>query len=145
MGAETNGLNNPALKYPELTGLIIKAAMTVHNDLGTGYPETIYQRALAIEFAELGISFEREFAMPIYYKGHHVGTRRADFLVNKLVSVELKAMSTLEPVHMAQAINYLEAYNLEVGLLINFGAKSLQFKRFTNKKVRTGIQDGESH
>jgi GxxExxY protein len=138
-GAETNGLNNPALKYPELTGLIIKAAMAVHSDLGTGFQEVIYQRAIAVEFADSGISFEREFEMPVYYKGHHVGTRRVDFLVNKLVSVELKAQVSLEPVHMAQAINYLEAYNLEVGLLINFGAKSLEFKRFTNKKFRTGL------
>jgi len=110
--------------------------MNVHGNLGNGFQELLYQRALAIEFADKGISFDREFAMPVYYKGKRIGTRRVDFLVNGLISVELKALVTLEAVHLAQAINYLEAYNLEVGLLINFGAKSLQFKRVVNKKAK---------
>ena len=83
-----------------------------------------------------GLSFSREHEMPIYYKGQHIGTRRVDFLVGGNISVELKAVIQLEDVHLAQAINYLEAYNLEVGLLINFGARSLQFKRVTNKKCK---------
>ena len=121
-------------RYSELTGQIIGCAMTVHSALGNGFQEVIYQRALEIEMADQGIPFSREHVMPIYYKGQHIGTRRVDFLVGNVVSVELKAIIRLEDVHLAQAINYLEAYDLEVGLLINFGARSLEFKRVTNKK-----------
>ncbi|RME08377.1 MAG: GxxExxY protein, partial [Bacteroidetes bacterium] len=87
-----------------------------------------------------GLSFSREFVMPVYYKGQKIGTRRADFLVEKVIAVELKAVIQLEDVHLAQAINYLEAYDLEVGLLINFGARSLQFKRVQNKKFNQAKQ-----
>jgi GxxExxY protein len=121
-------------KYSELTGKIIGCAMIVHKILGNGFQEVIYQRALAIEMNLAGISFNREFEMPIFYRQKHIGTRRVDFLVEDLISVELKAMTKLEDVHFAQAINYLEAYNLEIGLLINFGESSLNFKRLTNKK-----------
>ncbi len=110
--------------------------MEVHGQLGNGFQEVIYQRALEIEMADHGISFSREHEMPIFYKGRQIGTRRVDFLVEGLVSVELKAIIQLEDVHLAQAINYLEAYDLEVGLLINFGAKSLQFKRLSNKSFK---------
>lgn len=122
------------LKHKELTEKIIGAAMKVHSALGNGFQEVIYQRALALELEESGISFEREFTMPVYYKGRQVGERRADFLVDGKISVKLKAIIQLEPVHLAQARNYLEAYNLEVGLLINFGSISLQFKRLHNPK-----------
>ena len=110
--------------------------MTVHSKLGTGFQEVIYQRALEIEFIDAGIAFEREFEMPISYNGKRIGTRRVDFLVDGVISVETKAAVTLEPVHLAQAINYLEAYNLKVGLLINFGSKSLQFKRVQPKSKK---------
>jgi len=110
--------------------------MTVHSTLGNGFQEVIYQRALEIEMKLTGISFTREFEMPIYYHEEHIGTRRVDFLVEGCISVELKAITKLEDVHFAQAINYLEAYNLEVGLLINFGEISLNFKRLTNKKYK---------
>ena len=123
-------------KYSELTGQIIGCAMTVHSALGNGFQEVIYQRALEIELADRGIPFSREHVMPIYYKGQHIGTRRVDFLVDNVVCVELKAIIQLEDVHLAQAINYLEAYDLKVGLLINFGARSLEFKRVTNKKFK---------
>ncbi|WP_010424317.1 GxxExxY protein [Anaerophaga thermohalophila] len=123
-------------KYSELTGKIIGCAMTVHSALGNGFQEVIYQRALEIEIAEQGISFNREYEMPIYYKNQQIGTRRVDFLVEGCVSVELKALVLLEDVHLAQAINYLKAYDLEIGLLINFGARSLEFKRVQNKKFR---------
>lgn len=86
--------------------------------------------------ADSGLTFSREFEMPIFYKEQHIGTRRGDFLVEEVVSVELKAVITLADVHLAQAINYLEAYNLEVGLLINFGSRSLQYKRVGNKKFK---------
>jgi GxxExxY protein len=109
--------------------------MFVHKTLGNGFQELIYQRALDIEMRMATISFAREFEMPIYFREQPIGTRRVDFLVEGIVSVELKAISKLEDVHLAQAINYLEAYNLEVGLLINFGEKSLVFKRVHNKKV----------
>jgi len=121
-------------KYKDLTGKIIGAAIQVHKVLGNGFQEVIYQRAMEIEMPYFGLSFNREFEMPIYYRQQQIGTRRVDFLVEDVVSVELKAIIKLEDVHLAQAINYLEAYNLEVGLLINFGSKSLEFKRLINSK-----------
>ena len=127
---------NEEYKYSELTSKIIGCAMTVHRALGNGFQEVIYQRALEIEMADNGIRFSREHEMPIYYKQQQIGTRRVDFLVEGLVSVELKAIIKLEDVHFAQAINYLEAYDLEIGLLINFGAKSLEFKRLLNGKFK---------
>jgi GxxExxY protein len=120
-------------KYSELTSKIIGCAMEVHKVLGNGFQEVIYQRALAIELAYSGIAYEREKEMPIFYRTEQIGTRRVDFLVEGDVSVELKALTKLEDVHLAQAINYLEAYNIEIGLLINFGTKSLEFKRLINK------------
>jgi len=110
--------------------------MQVHKTLGNGFQEVIYQRALAIEMELEGISFKREFEMPIFYRERQIGTRRVDFLAEEIISVELKAFTQLDPVHFAQAINYLEAYNLEIGLLINFGETSLNFKRLTNKKYK---------
>ncbi len=127
---------NDKYKFSEITSKIIGCAMEVHTQLGNGFQEVIYQRALEIEMANQGLSFSREFEMPIYYKEQQIGTRRVDFLINGEISVELKALIKLEDVHLAQAINYLEAYDLEVGLLINFGAKSLQFKRLNNKSFK---------
>lgn len=123
-------------KYSELTSKIIGCAITVHKMLGNGFQEVIYQRALAIELALAGVGFSREHEMPIFYREEQIGTRRVDFLVEGVISVELKAITKLEDVHFAQAINYLEAYNLEIGLLINFGETSLNFKRLTNKKFK---------
>ena len=123
-------------KYSELTGKIIGCAMEVHKMLGNGFQEVIYQRSLAYEMQLQNISFAREFEMPVMYKDIQVGTRRVDFLVEDKIGVELKAITKLENVHLAQAINYLEAYNLEVGLLINFGDVSLRFHRFENKKFK---------
>lgn len=111
--------------------------MEVHKRLGNGFQEVIYQRALEIEMSLAAIEFQREFEMPIFYRDTQIGTRRVDFLVAGVVSVELKAIIKLEDVHFAQAINYLEAYNLEIGLLINFGETSLNFKRLTNKKYKS--------
>lgn len=128
---------NEQYKYSELTSRIIGCAITVHKTLGNGFQEVIYQRALAIEMQEAGISFNREFEMPIFYREQQIGTRRVDFLVENVISVELKAITKFEDVHFAQAINYLEAYDLEIGLLINFGGTSLDFKRLTNKKYRS--------
>jgi GxxExxY protein len=98
-------------KHSDLTGDIIGCAMKVHNTLGNGFQEVIYQRALAIEFKKNGLSFDREMEMPIFYDDHEIGTRRVDFFVDKKIMVELKAVTEIEDVHMAQAINYLEAYN----------------------------------
>ncbi|OAN61669.1 GxxExxY protein [Balneola sp. EhC07] len=128
---------NHEYKYSELTGRIINCSMTVHNELGNGFQEVIYQRALEIEMTDQGLSFSREHDMPIYYKKRPIGKRRVDFLVEEVIAVEIKALIELQDVHLAQAINYLEAYNLEIGLLINFGSKSLQFKRLTNKAYRS--------
>ena len=120
------------MKYKEITHKIIGRAMKVHSTLGNGFQEVIYQRALAIEMSNQGLSFEREMEMDIYYDKEHIGTRRVDFFVEDVIMVELKALIMLEDVHLAQAMNYCQAYGLPIGLLINFGAKSLQYKRVYN-------------
>ncbi len=119
------------LKYKEITEKIIGASFEVHKFLGNGFQEVIYQRALAWELKQAGLSFAREIEQDIFYKElpEPIGTRRADFVVEGKVLVELKAVIELEDVHLAQGLNYLKAYKLEVGLLINFGSKSLTFKR----------------
>lgn len=131
-------------KYADITEKIIKAAMNVHSALGNGFQEVIYQRALEIEFALLGIKFGREVSIPIIYKNVQIGERRVDFLIEEKISVELKAVINLENVHLAQAKNYLEAFNIEVGLLINFGSVSLQFKRLYNNKYNLANQKNQS-
>jgi GxxExxY protein len=125
---------NPQYHESELTGKIIGCAMEVHRILGNGFQEVIYQRALAKEMNLQGLSFSREHEMPIFYKDDQIGTRRVDFFVEGKVMVELKAVIQLEDVHLAQAINYLEAYGLDIGLLLNFGNISLQFKRVHKPK-----------
>jgi GxxExxY protein len=121
-------------KFGDITEKIIGASFRVHNTLGCGFQEVIYQRALELEFKIIPLNYLREFEMPIFYLDQQIGTRRVDFFVENKISVELKALTKLEDVHLAQAINYLEAYNLEIGLLINFGSKRLEYHRFTNKK-----------
>jgi len=118
-------------EYPEseLTGKIIGCAMEVHRYLGNGFQEVVYQKALSIELNMQGIAHIREQEMSLQYKGFDIGTRRVDFFVENKIMVEIKAVKELEDVHLAQAINYLEAYGLDIGLLINFGNTSLQFKR----------------
>ena len=120
------------MKYEDVTHKIIGCAMKVHNTLGNGFQEVIYQRALAIEMEKHGLGFKREMEMTIYYEGIDIGTRRVDFFVEENIMVELKALIKLEEVHLAQAMNYCQAYDLPIGLLINFGAKSLEFKRVYN-------------
>ena len=127
---------NEKYKHSELTSKIIGCAMEVHKYLGNGFQEVIYQRALEIEFRLQGINAQREFVMPLSYKGEDIGTRRVDFFVEEKIMVEIKALTELNDIHLAQAINYLEAYNLEVGLLINFGNTSLQFKRVMHTKYK---------
>ena len=122
------------MKHESTTHAIIGSAMKVHSTLGNGFQESVYQRCLEIELNKTDLTFTREFTMPIMYEGIQVGTRRVDFLIENEIMVELKAVIELEDVHLNQAKNYLEAYNVETGLLINFGAKSLQFKRLFNKK-----------
>ena len=125
-------------EYPhsELTGKIIACAMEVHRILGNGFQEVIYQRALAIEMHMQGLSFRREMEMDIYYKGNHIGRRRVDFFVEETIMLELKAVKHLEDVHLAQAINYLEAYGMDIGLLVNFGDISLRFHRVMKPKKK---------
>jgi GxxExxY protein len=120
----------------EITHKIIGCAMRVHNTLGNGFQEVIYQRALAIEMTLEELSFEREKEMPIFYRQENIGTRRVDFFVEECVMVEIKATEKLEYRHKAQAINYLEAYVMLDGLLINFGGLSLEFRRLYNKKLK---------
>ena len=118
----------------QITYKINGCAMKVHNTLGNGFQEVIYQRCLAIELERAGLEFVREKEHTIFYEGIDVGTRRADFIVEEQVVVELKAVINLEDVHLAQAKNYVVAYGFSNGLLINFGAVSLQFKKVFNKK-----------
>ena len=120
--------------HSELTRKIIGSAMAVHGALGNGFQEVIYQRAMVVEMTQQALEFSREHPMKIYYKGVEIGDRRVDFFVEEAVMVEIKAIARLEDVHLAQAINYLEAYGLEVGLLINFGSQSLEFKRVMKPK-----------
>lgn len=119
-----------------LTHKVIGCAMEVHNTLGNGFQEVVYQRALSIELNLNNIDHVREMEMPLIYKGFDVGTRRVDFLVENRLMVEIKAVERLEPVHKAQAINYCEAYNIADGLLINFGGQSLEFHRVFNKRLK---------
>ena len=120
------------MKYSDITEKIIGCAMKVHLELGSGFQEYIYQRALEIELKKALIKFIREYEMPIYYLGEKIGMRIVDFFVDEKVMVELKALTDT---HLAQGLNYLEASGHEVGLLINFGARSLQFKRLHNRKI----------
>ena len=119
-------------RFKELTGKIIGAGMQVHTQMGVGFPEVVYQRCLAIEMRENGLTFERELELPLFYRGEQVGNRRVDFLVEKTVLVELKAVSEVTTLHHAQVLNYLHAYQLEVALLLNFGEHRLTYKRFVN-------------
>ncbi len=127
---------NPDLPHSDITGRIIGCAMEVHNTLGNGFQEVIYQRCLALEMEGCGFEFAREQEIPVFYKGAQVGTRRVDFLVNQSIMIELKAVSQIEDVHLSQCLNYLTAFDLEIGLLINFGARKLKFRRLARKKIR---------
>ena len=125
-----NNYINKQYYKSDITGKIIKCSHNVHNFLGSGFQEVIYQRALNIEMKDVGLIFEREKEMLIVYKEKEIGSRRVDFLVDNDIMIELKAISKLEDVHTAQLMNYIEAYKVKIGLLINFGAKSLEIKRY---------------
>jgi GxxExxY protein len=135
------------MKLDDITYKINGCAMKVHNTLGNGFQEVIYQRCLAIEFNKAKLNFGREVEQDIYYDHTIVGTRRADFVVEDCVIVELKAVIRLEDVHLAQAKNYVVAYNFPIGLLINFGSTSLEFKKVYNSRNKQpirilGLEDG---
>lgn len=134
---------NTHLKYKDITQKIIGAAFEVHTFLGNGFQEMIYQRALAVEMRKAGLDFVREIEQNIYYKDFPkpIGTRRADFVVAQKVLVELKALSALENVHEVQTLNYLRAYRLEVALLINFGEKSVKYKRLILSQRNAAIRN----
>ena len=120
----------------ELTYTVIGCAMKVHNTLGNGFQEVIYQRCLAIELEKAGIDYHREIEQTIFYEGIDVGTRRADFVIKSCLIGELKAVINLEDVHLAQVKNYLVAYNFERGLLINYGTTKLQYKLIFNQRLQ---------
>ena len=119
-------------KHSDITQKIIGCAMKVHSFLGNGFQEVIYQRALALELKEAGLDYQREIEQEIFYQHYPepIGKRRVDFIVEGKVLVELKAVIHVDDAHKAQILNYLKAYRFEIGLLINFGEKSLNFKRF---------------
>ena len=128
-------MQNEQFKFASITRSIIGCAMAVHNQLGNGFQELIYHRALAIEMAKQGLRFQDEVEVVIFYDGIAIGKRRVDFLVESVIPVEIKAVKELENIHLAQAINYLEAYKMEVGLLINFGSMRLQFHRILKPRL----------
>ena len=129
-----NEMIKSEFKYSEITEKIIGCAMKVHKKMRSGYPELIYQRCLIIEFKKENILFQSEMEMPVFYDGIEVGKRRVDFLIDGKVILEIKALSELTDAHLAQALNYLEGFNLDIGLLLNFGGKSLEIKRVINNK-----------
>ncbi|WP_019947796.1 GxxExxY protein [Hymenobacter aerophilus] len=129
-------------RHAELTKSIIGCAMRVHRELGSGFPEVIYQRGLAVEMKAEKLDFQGEVHLPVFYKQTPIGSRRADFLVAGHVLVELKAVYELNEAHYAQVVNYLKAYRLEVALLINFGEASLNFKRFLHRSCLGSSQSG---
>ena len=135
---------NEGYKYSDITEKIIGCALKVHQRMRSGYPELIYHRCLIIEFKKGTISFLSEIELPIFYDDIEVGKRRVDFLIENKVIVEIKAVSELTDAHLAQALNYLEALNLEVGLLINFGSRSLEVKRLINNKYKPSFQSNQS-
>ena len=135
----------PQFKYEEITKKIIGSAMKVHSTLGNGFQEVIYQRALEIEFIKAGLNFVREFSMDIFYEGEIIGNRRVDFFVEDIISVEIKAINILEGLQYTQARNYLEVYNLEVGMLLNFGSVSLEYKRLENSKYNPNLTSNKSN
>lgn len=116
-------------KYSEITEKIIGCSLNIHKQLGNGFPEIIYHRCLEIEFNKAGLKYKTEFDIPVFYDNIEVGKRRADFIVDDVVLVEIKALQGLDDYCISQVLNYLKAFKLEVGLLINFGEKSLKFKR----------------
>jgi GxxExxY protein len=142
MGAEHGMiLEDSEMKYGDLSRRVIGCAMEVHKILGNGFQEVIYQRALAIELRRNRIAHTRETEISVYYKERSVGTRRVDFFIENKIMVEIKAVVALEAVHLAQALNYLEAFSMEIGLLLNFGSKSLEFKRLYNNKIGPRFKD----
>lgn len=124
-------------KYSNITQTVIGCAMRVHSELGNGFHEIVYQRALRFEMKLNGLAFDEELEMPVYYKSELVGKRRVDFLVEKVVLLELKALGEMGNTEYSRTLNYLKAYDLEVALLINFGENSLKFKRFARYKNYT--------
>lgn len=134
----------------DLTYRVIGCAMEVHKAFGNGFQEVIYQRCLAIELERASIGFLREVEQPLYYRDQHVGTRRADFVIEDKLILEIKAVIKLEDVHLAQAKNYLSAYNFDIGLLINFGSASMEYKRIfksikSGKSLNPGYPDPNAH
>lgn len=120
-------------KINDLTHKILACAMKVYNTLGNGFEDAVYQRALVIEMEFQGLSFEREKEMSIYYHDIEIGTHKVDFLIDKKLILDVKVVNELLPVHINQAVNYCEAYNIDDGLLVNFGKTSFEFKRVYKK------------
>ncbi len=127
---------NNNYKHSNLTARIIRCANTVHTTLKSGYPEKIYQKALALELKAEGLMFDEGISIPVYYHNVKIGTRIVNFLVEEIICIEIKAQSVLENRHLAQTFRYLDSFNLEVGLLINFGESSLNYKRLSNNNYR---------
>jgi GxxExxY protein len=122
--------------YSNITEKIIASALNVHTALGNGFPEVFYQRAMEIEMPYQELCFKRELEMPVYYREINIGNRKVDFFVEDKIMLELKAVTELNGAHLSQTLNYLEASKKEIGLLFNFGARSLEIKRVHNNKIK---------
>jgi GxxExxY protein len=137
-------LNTNEFKYKDITEKIIGACMKVHTTLGCGFQEIIYHRALEIEFTKRNIPYISEMEMDIYYEGFLIGKRRVDFFIESRISLEIKAVTKMDDLFLAQGLNYLEANNKEIGLLVNFGSRSLEVKRLLNKKYKAAIPESNN-
>ena len=130
-----NAKSDKELFCKEESGKILKACFEVHNELGNGFLESVYQEALELEFKDKKIPYEREKLLPIMYKGRVLNKEYyADFVCYDSIVVELKAVANLVKAHKAQVLNYLNAANKKIGLLVNFGENSLKWERITNFK-----------
>ena len=122
--------------FDDLAYKVIGCSMKVQGILGSGFQEKVYQRALSVEFSNQNISFAREIEMDIFYEGIQVGCRRVDFYVEDQLVVEIKAVSILDEIHLAQAISYCQVFNKASGLLLNFGSRNLEYKRVYNTSYK---------
>ncbi|HEY3415963.1 MAG TPA: GxxExxY protein [Armatimonadota bacterium] len=130
------GFDNTKLKgdvlYPELSFQIMQVMFDVHNCLGPGFSEDIYEKAVCLEFSARGIPYEEQKPYQIYFKGQLVGTYRLDLIVDNKIILELKAVSALQDIHKQQVISYLKATGLHLGIVINFGSNRVQKERLVN-------------
>lgn len=137
MDAQISRQSSQGLQHAETTNAIIGCAFEVINELGAGFVESVYEKALLLTLRQKGIVVHAQAPVSVIFRDVHIASFTADMIVADRVLVELKAVKTLAPEHAAQVINYLNASGIEVGLLINFGNARLEYKRYTRSKRMT--------